>query len=253
METPPKTATIGQTSGMSLRAGAPLSAAHRARLINAGADPKAVDAVSLCELTESLPDWWTANGNALYAQVPPPQHLLDRLTTYECSDALVILASPTHNLISLSVENAATVFIGPESDLMAGEIYCGAASRVILNGKAVGTHRPLLDARNGGAIVADHDQLWAANVYIATDDMHRLEDVETGARINPYGATITLGSHVWLGRDVTLTGHVDIGAGSVVGARSMVRDQKIPPHTAVAGTPARVIREGVTWSKDDLP
>jgi acetyltransferase-like isoleucine patch superfamily enzyme len=235
--------------------GTPLRDVHRARLIDAGAAPDAVDAHDLSEVTTPLPDWWSANGNALYVphDLRPPEHLFERLTTHELSDALLVFASSMENLVSLSVESAATVFIGPESDLMAGEIYCGTASRVILNGKATGTHRPLLDARNGGAIIADHDQLWAANAYIATDDMHRLEDLETGARINPYGATITLGRHVWLGRDVTLTGHVDIGAGSVIGARSMVRGQKIPPHTAVAGTPARVIREGVTWRQDDLP
>ncbi|MFL6088667.1 MAG: acyltransferase [Aeromicrobium sp.] len=235
--------------------GAPLTDAHRARLIDAGTDSQAIDACELREVTTPLPDWWTANGNALYALpgITPPAHVLDRLTTYECDDALIVLASAVPNLIALSIESAATVFIGPDSDLMAGEIYCGAASRVILNGKAIGTHRPMLDARNGGAIIADHDQLWAADVYIATDDMHRLEDLQTGARINPYGATITLGSHVWLGREAIITGHVDIGAGSVVGARSMVRGQKIASHTAVAGTPARVIREGVTWSQDDVP
>ncbi|HUS21815.1 MAG TPA: acyltransferase, partial [Aeromicrobium sp.] len=231
------------------------SPAHRARLIDAGADPAAIDATELQEVTAPLPDWWTEKGNALYAlpDATPPARLLERLATYECSDALIVLASPLPHLVSLSVENAATVFVGPDSDLMAGEVHCGEASRVILNGKAIGTHRPMLDARNGGAIVAEPDQLWAANVYIATDDMHRLEDVETGARVNPFGATITLGRHVWLGRDVTLTGHVDIGDGSIVGARSMVRGQKIPPNTAVAGMPARVIREGVTWSKNDLP
>jgi acetyltransferase-like isoleucine patch superfamily enzyme len=90
-------------------------------------------------------------------------------------------------------------------------------------------------------------------VYVATDDMHRLEDVVTGERLNPYGATIRLGRHVWLGRDAVVTGHVHIGDGAVVGARSLVRGQKVPAQTAVAGTPARVIREGVTWREEDLP
>ncbi len=101
--------------------------------------------------------------------------------------------------------------------------------------------------------MAEYDQLWATNAYIATDDMHRLEDLATGARINPFGARIRLGRHVWVGRDATVTGHVDIGEGSVVGMQSMVRGQKIPPNTAVGGVPARVLREGITWSKDDAP
>ncbi len=95
--------------------------------------------------------------------------------------------------------------------------------------------------------------MWAADVYVATDDMHRLEDLHTRERINPFGADIRIGSHVWLGRDVVVTGHVEIGDGSVIGMRSLVRGQKVPPHSVAAGTPARIVREDVTWSHDDLP
>jgi acetyltransferase-like isoleucine patch superfamily enzyme len=124
---------------------------------------------------------------------------------------------------------------------------------VILHGKVVGTGEAVLDARNGGSIVAERDQLWAGRVYIATDDMHSLEDLETGVRFNAYGGHIRLGEHVWLGREAVVTGNVEIGACAVVGLRSLVRGQKVPAHTAVAGTPARVIREGITWRAEDVP
>jgi hypothetical protein len=94
---------------------------------------------------------------------------------------------------------------------------------------------------------------WAANVYLATDDMHRLRDRDTGERINPFGADIRLGRHVWLGRDAVVTGHAEIGEGAVVGMRSLVRGQKVPAFTVAAGSPARIVREGVTWSHDDVP
>ncbi len=50
-----------------------------------------------------------------------------------------------------------------------------------------------------------------------------------------------------------VSGNVEIGAGSVVGARSVVRNQKVPEQVLVAGVPARVIREGVTWDPNDVP
>lgn len=233
-----------------------LAPGHRDRLIARGADRDIVAGLAVREVRGPLPDWWHENGNALYA-VPGgvlPYRVINKLTGFPCSDTLLVVATDVPNLSSLLVSGAgATVLLGPESEFTAGNVYCGATSSVIFDGGVTATREAVVDARNGGSIVARWGQLWAANVYVATDDMHRLESVETGVRLNPYGATIQLGRHLWLGRDVIITGHVEIGDDSVIGTRSMVRGQKIPANSAVAGVPARVIREGVTWSEDDLP
>ena len=235
-----------------------LSEVHRARLIAAGADPEMLASLALTEFVAApLDGCWGKDGNALYVAAgvePPRAALVDRLVLYPVTDTLIVLASQTKNLVSLGVGgDGAVIFIGPDCEFTAGDLYCGSGSSIVFNGAVTATRSAIVDARNGGSIVAEQDQLWAANVYVATDDMHRLADAATGARLNPFGAHIRLGRHVWLGRDVTVTGHAEVGDGSVVGMRSMVRGQKIPPNTAVGGVPARVLREGVTWSKDDLP
>lgn len=57
---------------------------------------------------------------------------------------------------------------------------------------------------------------------------------------------IRIGDHVWIGLRATILKGVSIGDGAVVGAGSMViRD--VPSGALVAGVPARVIRESVTW------
>lgn len=233
-----------------------LTPEHSARLLAHGADRTVIDDLTVREVVAPLPEWWRRNGNALYA-VPGgvlPYRLINRLTGYECSDALLVVATDVPHLSSLLVSGAgATVLLGPESEFTAGNIYCGAASSVIFDGGVTATREAVVDARNGGSILARWGQLWAANVYVATDDMHRLTCRETGVRLNPYGARILLGRHLWLGRDVIITGHAEVGDDSVIGSRSMVRGQKIPANTAVAGVPARVIRENVTWSEEDLP
>jgi len=229
---------------------------HRDRLVAAGLDPGALVGLRYREITGPLPDWWHEAGNALYSRdgYEPPARLIGLMTTYPFRDALVVVGTDLEALTCLLLGgDGATVYIGPDSHLSAGEIYCGGGSAVILSSGVVATSRAQVDARNGGSVVAEHDQLWAANVYIATDDMHRLEDAGTGRRINPYGAHILLRGHVWLGRDVIVTGHVEIGEGAVVGMRSLVRGQKVPPATVVAGTPARIIREGVVWRGEDTP
>ncbi len=232
---------------------------HRARLVAAGVDADVLASTPLRLVTGPLPQWWHEQGNALYLgdDVDPadlPRKLIEALCYYSFSDLVLVAASPCNNVVSLLVGgDGATVFLGPRSAFTGSEIYCGAHSSVVLTADVTATRCAIVDARNGGSIVAEPGQLWAANVYVATDDMHRVQDLETGARINPYGAHIRLGRHVWLGRDVIITGHCDIGDGAVVGSRAMVRGQKVPPSTAVAGCPARVVREGITWSEDDTP
>lgn len=238
--------------------GEPLPAVHRSRLLDAGVEAESLAGFDLLEVVGPvLPAWWAERGNALYLRpgMGLPTRLVEVMTgAWEFSDALLVVATGVDHLDSLLVGgNGATVFIGPGSSLTGGDIFCGGASTIILNRDVIGTRCPIIDARNGGSIVAAPDQLWAADVYLATDDMHRLEDVATGARVNPFGAHIRLGRHVWLGRDASLTGHVDIGDGAVVGAKAWVRNQKVPGQTAVAGTPATVIREGVTWRGEDTP
>ncbi len=234
-----------------------MTVAHHDRLRAAGVDASSLgDDESWSVHRDGLPKWWHENGNALYLSggAGLPARVIQDLGIFPVRDVVIAIGSNLEWLTSLHVGgDGATVFVGRHSAITAGELYCGGDSRIILQGRVVGTRSAILDARNGGSIVAGSDQLWAANVYIATDDMHRLEDAATGERINPFGADIRLGEHVWLGRDAVVTGHAEIGDGTVIGMRSLVRGQKIPACTVAVGSPARIVREGATWSHDDLP
>lgn len=57
---------------------------------------------------------------------------------------------------------------------------------------------------------------------------------------------VVIGNHVWLGENVMVLKGVTIGEGAIVAAASLVT-KDVPPHTLVAGSPARVIRENVEW------
>ncbi|UDY24359.1 acyltransferase [Nocardioides sp. Kera G14] len=234
-----------------------LDPAHRSRLIDAEVPAELIDTLDLIEIPSSdLPSWWEGSGSSIYLRpgVLLPEGLIETLTPYPFQNVVIVIASDIPNVVSLLVGgDDALIFLGSDCRLTATDIYCGPGSSIVLIGDVIATRCAILDARNGGSIFCDADQLWAADVYIATDDMHRLEDVATGARLNPYGGRIRLGRHVWLCRDVIVSGDVEIGSGSVVGARAMVRNQKVGDQVAVAGVPARVIREGVTWSEDDRP
>jgi acetyltransferase-like isoleucine patch superfamily enzyme len=53
---------------------------------------------------------------------------------------------------------------------------------------------------------------------------------------------IHIANNVWIGFDSCVMAGVRIGEGSIVGARSVVVED-VPPFTAVAGNPARIIRQ----------
>ena len=233
-----------------------LAPEHRDRLRAAGADVDAVDAQTWTRVHDGVPTWWHDCDNALYlaegALLPPK--VLEQLTLVPVRDVVVAVGSALRSIASLLVGgDGATVFVDAGCELTAGELFCGGGSSIVLHGPLVATRCAVVDARNRGSVVALPEQLWAADVYVATDDMHRLEDRATGERLNPFGASIRLGRHVWLCKDAVVTGHADVGDGAVVGMRAGVRGQKVPAHSVVAGAPARVVRDDVAWSYDDRP
>jgi acetyltransferase-like isoleucine patch superfamily enzyme len=101
-------------------------------------------------------------------------------------------------------------------------------------------------------VFVDADGLWSTNIRVYSDDMHAIRDVSTGERINAFGGRVIVGRHVWLGFDVLLLPGTEIGADSVVGARSIVTGA-LPANAVSVGSPARPIRYGITWSPQDLP
>lgn len=83
----------------------------------------------------------------------------------------------------------------------------------------------------------------AHDVTIMDGDGH-LIDYEGYVPIKP----IVIENHVWIGTKAVILKGVHIGEGAIVAAGSVVT-RDVPPHTLVAGNPARVIKEDVRWKR----
>ncbi len=97
------------------------------------------------------------------------------------------------------------------------------------------------------------DCMFASDITLWTYDHHPIFDVRTGKNINSTvdilkEKKILIGDHVWIGIDAFILYNSVIGNGSVIGARSLVKG-KIPNNCVAAGSPARVIRRDIAWSK----
>jgi hypothetical protein len=103
----------------------------------------------------------------------------------------------------------------------------------------------------GASLVIGDDALIANGVWIRNYDMHAIHDLAGGAQINRPPCDTVLERHVWLGQDALLLHCERVGQGSIIGARALAKGF-VPRHVMVAGAPARVIREGVSWGRSAL-
>ncbi len=87
------------------------------------------------------------------------------------------------------------------------------------------------------------DCMFSRNVRLMTSDGHDI--LQGGSRNNP-AKNIVIGNHVWLADGVTILKGVHVGDGSVVGIQSLLTSS-VPANTVSVGTPAKVIKENITW------
>lgn len=78
-------------------------------------------------------------------------------------------------------------------------------------------------------------------------DSHRIE--YEGKRPDK-PAHVILEDHVWVGSGARILKGVTIGHGSVIAAGAVVT-KSCPPKVLLAGNPARIVREGISWGEYD--
>lgn len=95
------------------------------------------------------------------------------------------------------------------------------------------------------------DDCMFSSVSLMQSDQHHIFDIITKQRINN-GKDIIVGNHVWLGREVMLLGGANIPDNCIVGARSTTSGRFHEKNAVIAGNPAKIIRKGVIWARDEL-
>ena len=130
------------------------------------------------------------------------------------------------------------------------DIYMRSTSQLLFWGRGASAVGCTIELEGAGQAVAiGDDALISSGVSIRNYDMHAMHDLVTGVLISRPPVDTVIERHVWLGQDVMLLNCERIGMGTVVGAQSLVKGV-LPPRVVAAGTPARVIRENVSWGRD---
>jgi len=153
------------------------------------------------------------------------------------SDTLTITFQGNHN--HLIVESG--VVTGTVQMQFGNDGFC----RIGRNTEIIGASLAIAYA----GITVGENCLFSTGISVRTHDGHHIFDRTTSQRIN-YPRDIRIGNHVWIGARALLLGSFSIGEGSVVGAGS-ISSSSFGDHCVIAGSPARVIRENICWSRED--
>ncbi len=145
-----------------------------------------------------------------------------------------------------------TLSIGSWSHLEKTEVCMEGDGNAITLGAHTHIYgRTHLAAMEGTRIDIGEDCLFSSDIHFRTGDSHSVLDL-SGRRINP-SRDIRLGSHVWVGTKVTCLKGALVGDHSIIGACALVTGQFPEPHCALAGVPAKAVRQGVDWSIRRIP
>ncbi len=90
--------------------------------------------------------------------------------------------------------------------------------------------------------------MFSRGIEVRTSDSHSLVRRRDGRRLNR-AAPVVVGDHVWVGLGSMLNKGTVIPEDCVVGAKSFVNKAFTESGVVLAGTPAAIVKRGVTWSR----
>ena len=145
--------------------------------------------------------------------------------------------------------NNSSLFIGDSlmgnADIFVYEkscVYIG--NRIYINGHG---GRQAIRCSGHSNIIIGNNCAISTDVEITTTDVHLIYDKNTRARINTE-ASIFIGDHVWLSREVKVFKKARISSGCICAARSIVTGHTYPPNSLISGVPGIIRKAGeIFW------
>lgn len=143
-----------------------------------------------------------------------------------------------------------SISIGKDSFINNLFICCDATeSLVVLNSHFICNGGKFILARGmkHQKILIGKNCLLSSSIAFYTSDGHALIDSKTNKCINLSGGNITIGNHCWIGYNVTFLRNASIADDVVVGSCSLVTKKFTTSNCIIAGAPAKIVRENISW------
>jgi acetyltransferase-like isoleucine patch superfamily enzyme len=201
----------------------------------------------------SLPAWFNENNNKVFLPKTSSKNV-PRIDMHPgvppARDSILYLNGATNYQIVLW-NSGNFLYISPKSLLPNSTIAVGSGL-VYLGDGVTSAGQTIINVRNFGSAMLNHDILISNGCKIMSDDCHSIIDIQTLKRINPFGGAVTIQEHVWMGNQSTIMGNSIIAHDNIIGERAFVRNIYSQQNSIIAGVPAKVVRTGVTWDRADI-
>lgn len=96
------------------------------------------------------------------------------------------------------------------------------------------------------------DNCFCGIVTFSTSDFHSIIDLQNGKRINPPD-NIKIGNENWITNYVSIRKGAEIKDYNVISPYTIVNKKFMKSNVILAGQPAKVVKENITWSREKLP
>ena len=91
--------------------------------------------------------------------------------------------------------------------------------------------------------------MFSYGIHIRHTDAHPIYELGTNNIINTVN-TLSIGSHVWVGYNAHILKNVHIADNCIIGCNAVVAKSFKEPHCAIAGNPAKIIKNNIHWVRE---
>ncbi len=91
---------------------------------------------------------------------------------------------------------------------------------------------------------------WGISIF-ATDS-HTIFDKDTKEILNKQKEPLIIGDNCWIANNVIFTKNAQIPDNTIIGMFSLVSKKFTEPFTIIAGNPAKIVKQNVSWTEKEI-
>ncbi len=159
----------------------------------------------------------------------------------------ILLLAPAPGVQVFVGGDACCVFVGAIRHFVMHAMLWGGSRLFIGDAATCNGARAVLQQ---SSLLIGRDAMLSDEILLQSSPQHTLVDLASMTALNKPDQALVLAEHVWLGRRSMVMPGVRIGRGAILAAGA-VAARNVPDCCAAAGVPAAVIREHVSWCRND--